>query len=72
MRIQNLPQFTAKVLINSVVTDTVCIGIEVSNPVSGGYTIYGESVLKIYHSPMLKSHLYTCIYVHMLYVSTLQ
>ena len=40
MRIQNLPQFTAKVLINFVVTDAVCIGIEVSNPVSGGYTIY--------------------------------
>ena len=40
MRIQNLPQFTAKVLIYSVVTDTVCIGIEVSNPVSVGYTVY--------------------------------
>ena len=43
MRIQNLPQFTAKALIKSVVTDTVCSGIEVSNPVSGGYTIYDQT-----------------------------
>ena len=44
MRIQNLPQLTAKVLINSVVMDTVYIGIEVSNPVSGGYTIYDPTM----------------------------
>ena len=43
IRIQNLPQFTAKALINSVVTDTVCNGIEVSNPISGGYTIYDQT-----------------------------
>ena len=42
IHIQNLPQFTARVLINSVVMDTVCIGIEVSKPISGGYTIYGK------------------------------